>query len=294
MESEDLIPRMSDLNDALNADVLDERYLRTLPSIRRYFYRFLPTIIAQIIEAFLVHKKYDVVFSWYEQVGLPFAILQRFARSKVPHVLQSSWMTKGRKRWIMKHAHKALNHIVFSSSVQSDIAVKELGIPSSRVTTVKYPVDVRFWQPMNGPSDLICAVGMESRDYPTLIEALRGLDIPCHIATGLSRGQLFETVKSLYRIDDLPRNIIVGKKNYVDLRKLYSRSRFVVIPLLPTDTDNGVTTILEAMSMGKVVICSRVRGQVDVIENRKTGIYVPQGDPDALRQAILELWYNPA
>ncbi|HKJ67710.1 MAG TPA: hypothetical protein VKA68_07115, partial [bacterium] len=24
------------------------------------------------------------------------------------------------------------------------------------------------------------------------------------------------------------------------------------------------------------------------------GIYVPQGDPDALRKTILELWYNPA
>jgi glycosyltransferase involved in cell wall biosynthesis len=66
-----------------------------------------------------------------------------------------------------------------------------------------------------------------------------------------------------------------------------------VVPLLPSDTDNGVTCILEAMAMGKPVICSRTRGQVDVIQDGVTGIYVPQGDPVALRAAIQSLWNEP-
>jgi len=67
----------------------------------------------------------------------------------------------------------------------------------------------------------------------------------------------------------------------------------VVVPLLPSDTDNGVTVILEAMAMGKPVICSRTRGQVDVIQEGVTGLYVPVGDAGALRAAILSLWNEP-
>jgi glycosyltransferase involved in cell wall biosynthesis len=54
-----------------------------------------------------------------------------------------------------------------------------------------------------------------------------------------------------------------------------------------------VTVILEAMAMGKAVICSRTRGQVDVIQEGVTGLYVPIGDAAALRAAILSLWNDP-
>jgi glycosyltransferase involved in cell wall biosynthesis len=80
---------------------------------------------------------------------------------------------------------------------------------------------------------------------------------------------------------------------FPELRDLYARSRFVVVPLRPTDTDNGVNVILEAMAMGKPVICSRTRGQVDVIEDGVTGFFVPVGDPDALRARILSLYTDP-
>jgi glycosyltransferase involved in cell wall biosynthesis len=63
--------------------------------------------------------------------------------------------------------------------------------------------------------------------------------------------------------------------------------------LLPSDTDNGITVILEAMAMGKPVICSRTRGQVAVIQEGVTGLYVPIGDAAALRTAVLSLWHEP-
>jgi glycosyltransferase involved in cell wall biosynthesis len=88
-------------------------------------------------------------------------------------------------------------------------------------------------------------------------------------------------------------NITASRMTLSELRNLYARSRFVVVPLLPSDTDNGVTCILEAMAMGKPVICSRTRGQVDVIQDGVTGIYVPVGDAAAMRTAILSLWNEP-
>ena len=88
-------------------------------------------------------------------------------------------------------------------------------------------------------------------------------------------------------------NITQGRMTLPQLRELYARSRVVIVPLLHSDTDNGVTCILEAMAMGKPVICSRTRGQVDVIQDGVTGLYVPVGDAVALRAAIASLWNDP-
>jgi len=47
------------------------------------------------------------------------------------------------------------------------------------------------------------------------------------------------------------------------------------------------------MATGKAVICSKTSGQVDIIEEGRTGLLVRQGDPASLRQAIQYLWDNP-
>ena len=95
---------------------------------------------------------------------------------------------------------------------------------------------------------------------------------------------------------------------------LYARSAIVVVPLADVDFQAGVTTILEAMAMGKPVIVTHSKGQTDVVEDRRigdarqpaplasavsftrqlaqelghpvepTGFYVPPADPAALRQ----------
>jgi hypothetical protein len=39
----------------------------------------------------------------------------------------------------------------------------------------------------------------------------------------------------------LPTGVTVGAKSYFELRELYARSRFVAVPLLPSDSDNGIT-----------------------------------------------------
>jgi glycosyltransferase involved in cell wall biosynthesis len=88
-------------------------------------------------------------------------------------------------------------------------------------------------------------------------------------------------------------NITVERRTLPELRDLYARSRFVVVPLLPSRSDNGVTVILEAMAMGKAVVCSATAGQVDVIEDGVTGLFVPVGDPAALRAAMVALWRDP-
>jgi glycosyltransferase involved in cell wall biosynthesis len=46
--------------------------------------------------------------------------------------------------------------------------------------------------------------------------------------------------------------------------------------------------------MGKAVICSRTRGQTDVVVDGETGVYVTPGDSGQLRAAIVRLLEDPA
>jgi glycosyltransferase involved in cell wall biosynthesis len=94
----------------------------------------------------------------------------------------------------------------------------------------------------------------------------------------------------------------------------------VVVPLEEVDFQAGITTILEAMAMARPVVVTATTGQTDVIVDRRSsvrgapsrpasllgplaelegvhlepnGLYVPPGDPDALRRAIVYLLDHP-
>ena len=302
LEKEDKIPRHSLLEDYISADLLDERYLvNNTPTIRRQLYKLLPVYVAQLIEALFILHRYDIILSHTEKAGLPLALAMKIFGINKPHVIIISRITsvnekKSRQKiWFLKKTKDSISKIIIWSSMQRKIAIEKLGVPADKIILVKRGTDQKFWrpQPQSTKLNMICAAGMEARDYPTLVEALRPLNIRCHIAVGASRGELFDTVKKLYDIKNLPKSITVGRKSLTELRDLYTQSQFVVVPIMQSDSDNGLTTILESMAMGKPVICSRTEGQIDVIQDGITGIFVPLNDPIAMREAILELWNDP-
>ena len=300
LEAENKIPRSLLLEQTISADLLDERYLMDVaPTFRRAFYRFLPVSISQLFESLFIMNRYDVIVSHTEKAGLPLALVMKYLKIRKPHIAIISRITsvddkKSRQKiWFLKHSKESIDRILIWSSMQRKIAIEKLGVLPTKNVLLKRGVDQNFWKPQQTETDMICSVGMEARDYPTLVEALRPLNIPCHIAAGASRGEILNTVKKLHDIKDLPDFITVGPKNPVELRDLYARSQFVVVSLMQTDSDNGLTTILESMAMGKTVICTRVEGQIDVIQEGITGLFVPLGDLKAMQSAIIELWNDP-
>ncbi len=92
---------------------------------------------------------------------------------------------------------------------------------------------------------------------------------------------------------ELPGNVTVKRFSQYELRRLYRDSRFLVMPLFDVNFQAGVTAILEAMSMGRAVICSSTPGQTDVVIEGVTGLYVRPGDPFALCGAIERLLAQP-
>jgi glycosyltransferase involved in cell wall biosynthesis len=122
-----------------------------------------------------------------------------------------------------------------------------------------------------------------------LLQAVDGLDVQVIIAAASPWSKRSDSTKG----QQIPDNVSVRQFDQHELRQVYADSRFLVMPLEPADFQAGVTAILEAMAMGKAVICSQTRGQTDVIVDGENGLYVPVGDPAALRDAIQRLLADP-
>jgi glycosyltransferase involved in cell wall biosynthesis len=155
-----------------------------------------------------------------------------------------------------------------------------------------FMVDTKFFTPVESPTTgrpTICSAGLERRDYPTLLRAVDGLDVDVVIAAASPWSRQRDSSEDV----PLPTNVTIERLPLDQLRGLYGRSRLVVMPLLDVDFQAGITTILEAMAMGRAVVCTRTTGQTDTIIDDVTGRYVPPGDADALRAAIQRLLESP-
>jgi glycosyltransferase involved in cell wall biosynthesis len=241
-------------------------------------------------------EEYDVIVTWSERVSLALMALDRFSPGSKPHVAMLYWFSRPSVRTVLEAFGSGLQAIVTWSSVQRTYAIERLRIAPDKIYLVKHFVDQLFWSPRERSIEMISSAGAEMRDYPTLLDALRGTDLRCHIATDHVRVDRFgfgHRVSAEVFARLASDNVTVGRLPLTDLRETYAKSRFVVVPLSRTDTDNGVNVILEAMAMGKPVICSRTKGQVDVIQEGVTGLFVPVGDASALRAAIVSLWNDP-
>jgi glycosyltransferase involved in cell wall biosynthesis len=293
IEEADRGPRQSLYGYTLNSTLLNERYMTTVPGLRRALYAPLPVWMAQVLEAFVRRKKYDAILSWDARLGLAFAALMKLTGARVPHMVMFSWISRPKKAMVLRFVHSHIDRMFVWSSFQRDFLLERMRIPPRKVVFCSGRVDQKFFRPMQRETDMICSVGREMRDYVTLIRAIRDLDIPCHIAVSVIPGVKDAWITEIEREGALPPHITVGNKNYADLRDLYARSKFVVTPLLPTDTDNGITSLLEAMAMGKAVICTKTEGQRDIVTDGVNGILVPPFDAAALRRAIDRLLEHP-
>ena len=290
--------------------VLDQRFVTGPSKLRRAVYRRLPLPLAFAAEAFRVRKQYDAIFAWgAEASSLPLALALRCTgrRKRTPLVALYSWISSGAKAKLLRFAWPGFATLILPPSAQAEFAVKRLGVPPERIASPKWVVDTEFFDPDRaGPASpdqasdqapvMICSAGRENRDFATLIAALDGTGVHCHIAGSLVAGMDDRWRAELGDRGErvaLPEGVTFGPLTPVEMRDLYARSRFVVLPLHPSDTDHGISCMIEAFAMGRAVVCTRVDGQRDALEEGVNGVFVPAHDAAALRAEILELIADP-
>jgi glycosyltransferase involved in cell wall biosynthesis len=238
-------------------------------------------------------EEFDVVFSDGEHLGIPMALAMRASRVRKPHLMLGHHLTTRAKRPLLRlrTIQGGIDRIVVHSRRQLQLAESELGIPSSRLSFVPYFADTAFWAPRpHAEEAAVVAVGREHRDYASLAAAC--IDMPVRVV--VAAGSLHSPHAQWGPPSSWPNNFqLVATLDRASLRDLYARAMVVVVPVLPTDFQAGVTTLLEAMAMGKPVVVSATDGQRDIVDDGETGVLVPPGDPTALREAIRRLLDDP-
>lgn len=256
-------------------------------------------------------RRGGVVFADGEHVGFPLAaFLALRLKRNVRLVILGHFVDRGWKKRLLRLATRFVSRgaLVLHSKSQAD-AVASLLPAGWDLHLLPYQVDTDYWQLSADPTErpLVVSAGSENRDYETLITAAEGLEVDVCIASGS------HWAREKASAGTLPANVrfITETLPFAQLRDLYARSAVIAIPLRPVSNQSGITTILEAMSMGKPVIVSATPGQQEAItgpivtpsgeevdsgrgpqilglakDSQPTGIYVVPGDPTALRIAL--------
>jgi glycosyltransferase involved in cell wall biosynthesis len=173
-----------------------------------------------------------------------------------------------------------------------------------KVEVIYHGVDLDVFDQPHDPAaeePLLLSIGRlcDTKGFPDLVEACailkqRGLQFRCRIiGDGYMRGELERQIRASGLEDTveiaglLPREKVLAE---------YRRARLFVLPCVVTprgDRDGLPNVIVEAMAMGLAVIGTDVSALGEAIEDGETGRLVPPRNPQALADAIGDLWEKP-
>jgi glycosyltransferase involved in cell wall biosynthesis len=292
---EDLYPQQDFL--AL-AEALDARLITPLnvpPGIAGKASRAFK-IFRSAWAAFRQRSTYDLIISDADRPGMILALLFKLTGTRKRLVLichgkitHAGDLALLRSLNLQQYIHC---FVCYGPAVAESIR-ESLGLPHSRVVTVRHAADHHFWRPLPVPEDnLVVSAGMLNRDYPTLVEAVRGQDVSLIIA---AHSPWVSGKETGINPQDLPPNVHITRCDYSQLRDLYARARCVAIPLASSVSQSGSLVTYEAMAMGKPVLVTRTQGQdsMAIVQEGETGFYLPPGDTAAWRSRIKQLCANP-
>lgn len=220
------------------------------------------------------------------------AFIQTLTRSRRPRhvILQFIMREKGQglssrmKYLFMRWCFSSVHLCVCSSRAESQYYQKIFGWSSAKLHYIPLHTDPRLLDRESSKNEgFVLSAGRTFRDYGTLLGAFRQLDVPLLI------------VASRWSIDpsDIPPNVkIQYDMPGSELMAIMARCLAVVVPLEERMISIGQSVVLQAMTLGKAVIATRVNGTEDYIEHMKTGILVPSKDPGAIRDAVSLLINN--
>jgi glycosyltransferase involved in cell wall biosynthesis len=227
------------------------------------------------------------VYSTGETWGIPIGLAGRLARKRFVHVVYVHRVYSTAWRVFLRLAHRllAIDGWICVTRYQESVLRRCLG-SELPIAAISQGVDTLFWDVSkakpNGGEPYILSVGTEMRNYPLLFEAVKDLDIRVIVKASSAWME-----KTRLKMPLPPSNveIITRRLSYIELRDLYAGAALVVVPLYDTVQAAGITTILEAMAMGKCVIATQSRGLPDALSGDNGIIVRTEGIP--LREALL-------
>lgn len=229
-------------------------------------------------------KNFDCVVTMGARTGLIYGLLCALTHRPSKQILceffldepgnSLSWKLKtALQKWV---ARRALGFIT-NSRPEQQVLHERLGVPMSKLLFVPLNCSLHDTPLEPEEGDYLFSAGRSLRDYPCMLKALKGLDIPVRIVCG--HEDLSDT--------DLPphwtRMAELSRGEYLEQLR---GCRAMILPLQDTVRPTGQLVLLEAMALAKPVIASDNMGIVDYLQDQETGLLVPHNDPRALREAV--------
>jgi glycosyltransferase involved in cell wall biosynthesis len=236
-----------------------------------------------------------LTFAWSERAGIPLAAYKRLIESDNRFVTMFQCWSDRQELAVTKfNLFSTMNAIIVHCSSMKENFIR-LGAPEEKVKVVHYSIDQNFFSPdreAGQTEPMIISVGEpRSRDYPLLFQAVEDLPVTLTVA---GFGHWYAREKNSSLKGPIPENVIMTKHlPQAQLRAMYARSQFVVLPIRDLVYSAGATAAMEAGSMARAVVAFRSRGIVDYIIDGETGILVEPGNMAEMRNAIQFLLANP-
>lgn len=180
--------------------------------------------------------------------------------------------------------------VCMSRSIQ-DFFTNRLNMPEEKAPLIDWGVDLDFFPLRNCRPEFIISAGKMGRDYDTLCSALTGIKVPtkifCSAKSAPSPARVSDHIEVIHK--HYSTNVI----SYKDLLDWYYRAYLVAVPLVASNNQIGLTSLLDAMAVAKpVVITKNPCLDIDV-ETEGCGLWVDPGDVQGWRHSIQYLLDNP-
>lgn len=225
--------------------------------------------------------------------GILFAWLQSLVPwGRKPHVMIDCNWYESASRWRtwlkimrLRFASRAVHRFVVWASHETEDYSRVFGLPAEKLEYVPFHTTLHDYQYEIRDDGYLFAGGNYDRDYLTLIEAVRDLNVPAWIAT--TRQEQFAGAA-------IPPNVRVEGTSAAGFRQAMAAARLVVVPMQPGLLHSGgQQTCLNAMYMGKPTIAVGRRWAVDLMRDGEDGLIVDYADPAGLRRAIRWVLEHP-
>ncbi len=269
------------------------------------------------IDQLMKEKPIDLIEGPEVKAELFYYLLTRGRRKSPPVVVKLHTPSYLVQKYNFHNVHiheKVLNFLEKQSVLMADhlsapsrhlkgTIAKDYGIDPRRITVIPHPVDTAAFTPgrarvQNNNIHILFAGRIERiKGVETLARAIPEVvqKVPNCAFTFLGndtnssdsrRSLRQELTKYLEDQNCAEKVTFLDRVEKEDLIRYYQNSDITVIPSL---YESLGFVCLEAMACGKAVVTSDAGGLSEIVEDRKTGLVAPAGDPVALADRLIEL-----
>jgi glycosyltransferase involved in cell wall biosynthesis len=235
------------------------------------------------LKVLLFRRRAKIAFCAFESSGLFLLLFRKLFRSKIKIVVcdcgtPGEWRLRDR---LINIVGKNADSVMLPCSTQTRLLQDRFPNPT-RFAFVGSAVDTRYFLPApDRPLGPVIAIGDDvARDFDTFRLAVAALPVQAIAKTRMIQEDFakYPNVR-----------VISQRLSREAYRDLLASASVVVVPLRSAMHASGISTLLEAMALGKPIVVSDSPGIRDYIVNESNCLVVSCNDSIALRAAITRL-----